>query len=87
MVGISTVFAILRHFETLCVSGEWNHRVWSWPIYHQISLDTRNKNMYGLGMEISMIFEILGYFLFQGRGGAVLPRFFMTYIPSDAPAP
>jgi hypothetical protein len=27
--------------------------------------DTRNKNMYGLGVGISTVFEILGHFLFR----------------------
>jgi hypothetical protein len=31
-------------------------------------LDTRNKNMYRLGVGISMIFKILGHFLFKGDG-------------------
>jgi hypothetical protein len=29
-------------------------------------LDTRNKNIYGLGMGISTVFEIFGHFLYQG---------------------
>jgi hypothetical protein len=29
-------------------------------------LDTRNKSMYGLGVGISTVFEILGHFLFEG---------------------
>jgi hypothetical protein len=31
-------------------------------------LDTRNKNIYGLGVENSMVFEILRHFLFKGDG-------------------
>jgi hypothetical protein len=37
--------------------------------------------MYGLGVRISRIFEILRHFLFQGMG---LTHMVMTYIPSDA---
>jgi hypothetical protein len=36
------------------------------PTYHQLFLDTRTKNMYSLGVGISMVFEILGHFLFKG---------------------
>ena len=32
-------------------------------------LDTRNKNMYGLGVGISTILEIAEHFLFNGGGG------------------
>jgi hypothetical protein len=47
----------------------------SLPIYYQISLDTINKNMYGLGVGISTVSK-------QGTG----PSFrVMTYIPSSAP--
>jgi hypothetical protein len=45
-------------------------------------LDTRNKNIYGLGVGISTVFEIFGHFLFRGMGP---PRMVMTYIPPDAP--
>jgi hypothetical protein len=45
-------------------------------------LDTRNKNMYGLGVGISTVFEIAEHFLFKG-GGAEPPNMVMTYIPSD----
>jgi hypothetical protein len=31
-----------------------------------MSLDTRIKDMYGLGIGISTVFEILGHFLFKG---------------------
>jgi hypothetical protein len=30
-------------------------------------LDTRNNNIYGLGVGISMVFEIFGNFLFKGE--------------------
>jgi hypothetical protein len=46
-------------------------------------LDTRNKNMYGLGVGISTVFEITEYFLF--KGGTEPPHMAMTYIPSDFP--
>jgi hypothetical protein len=36
--------------------------------YHQKLLDTRNKNIYGLGVGISTLFEIFMHFLFK-RGG------------------
>jgi hypothetical protein len=52
----------------LPVSGGWNYHVFSWPTYHQMSPDTRIKDMYGLGVEISRPFEIFGHFLFQGDG-------------------
>jgi hypothetical protein len=44
---------------------------------------TRNKNMYGLGVGISTVFEIAEHFLFNG--GAEPPHMVMTYIPSDVP--
>jgi hypothetical protein len=31
-------------------------------------LDTRNKNIYGLGMGISIVFKIFSHFLFLGVG-------------------
>jgi hypothetical protein len=42
-------------------------------------LDTTNKNIYGIGVGISMVFEILGHFLFKGA-----PYTVMIYIQSDA---
>jgi hypothetical protein len=44
-------------------------------------LVTKNKNMYGLRVGISTVFEILGHFLFKGAGPA---RNVMNYIPPDA---
>ena len=35
-------------------------------IYHQMFLDTRNKNMYGLGVGISRDFKIFSNFQFLG---------------------
>jgi hypothetical protein len=32
---------------------------------HQMSLNTRNKDKYGLGVGIAMVFEVLGHFLFK----------------------
>jgi hypothetical protein len=42
-------------------------------------LDTRNKNMYGLGVGILTVFKIFGHFLFKGS------HIVMTYMSSDAP--
>jgi hypothetical protein len=42
--------------------------------------DTRNMNMYGLGVGMSTVFEILGHFLFQGGWD---PHMVIAYIPSD----
>jgi hypothetical protein len=36
-------------------------------------LDTRNKNMYGLGVGISTVFEIAEHFLFNGGRGGTTP--------------
>jgi hypothetical protein len=46
-------------------------------------LDIRNKNVYSLGLRISMVFKIFSYFNFLGEWG-VDPSV-MTYISSDAP--
>jgi hypothetical protein len=54
-------------------------------IYHQMLLHTRNKNMYGLGVGISTVFEKCGHFLFKG-GGSGPPRMFMTYTPFYVPS-
>jgi hypothetical protein len=49
-------------------------------------LDTRNKNMYALGVGISTVFKIAKHFLFDGGGGgAESPQMAKTYIPSDVP--
>jgi hypothetical protein len=48
-VGNSTVSKIFGHF---LFKGGWNHPVWSWPSYHLMLLDTRNKNIYSLGWRI-----------------------------------
>jgi hypothetical protein len=52
----------------LPVSGrtEVPHMVMTYIINHQISLDTRIKDMYSLGEGISMVFVILEHFLFKG---------------------
>jgi hypothetical protein len=52
-VGISTVFKILGHF--LFQVGQ-DHPIWLLPTYHQMSLDTRIKDIYGLGVGISLVF-------------------------------
>jgi hypothetical protein len=36
--------------------------------YHQMFLDTRNKNMYDLGVGISMVFKIFRQFPIYGGG-------------------
>jgi hypothetical protein len=41
-------------------------------------LNTRNKNIYGLGVGISTVFDIYGHFLYQGGTGPL--RMVMTYI-------
>jgi hypothetical protein len=46
-------------------------------------LDIRNKNVYSLGVGISMVFKILSYFNFLG-GIGVDPGV-LIYISSDAP--
>jgi hypothetical protein len=78
-LGVSTVFEILGHF--LFKRG-WNHRVRLSLAYHQMLLDTRNKNIYGLGVGILLVFEIFWHFLLGGGG---LPRTVMTYILYDVP--
>jgi hypothetical protein len=47
----------------------WDYHIRSGLAYHQLLLDIRNKNMYGLGMGISVVFEIFGHFLFKGGEG------------------
>jgi hypothetical protein len=48
-------------------------------------LDTRNKNIYGLGVGFSMVFEIFGHFLFQGDGTTPYNGMTYVHIPSDIP--
>jgi hypothetical protein len=79
-VGISTVVEIVGHF-LLKMGRLLDHSVWSWPTYHQMLLDTKNKNTYGLGVAISVVFGILRHFLFKGT---VPPCTDMICIPSDA---
>jgi hypothetical protein len=45
-------------------------------------LDTRNKNIYGLGVGISRVFEIFGHFLYQGETGSL--RMVINFTPSSA---
>jgi hypothetical protein len=74
-----------RDNKVLPVPVPWDHFVWSWPTYHQMLLDTRNKNMYGLGMGISTVFKTFGHFLYQGKQDhSVWSWPTVTYIPSDA---
>jgi hypothetical protein len=58
-VGISTVFKILVHFLFrgwgVGVKERWDHPVWFRFTYPQKFLDTRKKNMYSLGVEISKV--------------------------------
>jgi hypothetical protein len=35
--------------------------------------DTRNKNMYGLGVGITTVFKIAEHFLFKGGGAGITP--------------
>jgi hypothetical protein len=46
---------------------QWDNFVWSLPSHHML-LDIRNKNIhvYGLGVGVSVVFEILQHFLFKG---------------------
>ena len=62
--GILTVLEILGHFLFQGSRGRWDHPVWSryMYIYHQMFLDSRNKNMYGLGVGILIVFEIFSQF-------------------------
>jgi hypothetical protein len=53
--------------RTISVSRGRNHPILSWPIHHQMFLDTENKNMYGLGVGIATVFQIFGHFLIKGR--------------------
>jgi hypothetical protein len=53
-VEISTVFEIFGHF---LYQGVQDNSVWSWPTYPKMLFDTRNKNIYGLGVGISVILK------------------------------
>jgi hypothetical protein len=83
-VGISVVFEILGHF---LVKGGRHHHVVEWLTLCYIMHDTircyltQETNIYGLGVRISMVFEIFGHFLFKVVGP---PCTIMTYIPLDA---
>jgi hypothetical protein len=72
-VGVSTVFEILGHF--LFKGGQdhpYGHDLhtirWSLTQRNQMVLDTRNKNLYGLGVGFSIVFEIFSNFPFLGGG-------------------
>jgi CRISPR/Cas system CMR-associated protein Cmr3 (group 5 of RAMP superfamily) len=45
-------------------------------------LDTRNKNIHGLGVGISTIFQIFGHFLYQKGTGSL--RMVINFTPSSA---
>jgi hypothetical protein len=65
-VGISTVFEMLRHF---LFKGDktipYGHNL---HIYHQMFLDTRNKNIFSLGVVMLIVFEIFNNFSCLGGG-------------------
>jgi hypothetical protein len=50
-------------------------------------LNIRNKNVYSLGVGISMVFKIVSYFNFPGGWGLTMgvDPGVMTHISSDAP--
>jgi hypothetical protein len=54
-VGISTGFEIFGNF---LFKGGLDHPVWACPTYHLMLLDTRNKNIYSLGVENSTVFNL-----------------------------
>jgi hypothetical protein len=76
-VGISTVSKIFSYFTFLGVGLTQG----SWLTYHWMLCNTRNKNIYGLGVGISTVFKIYSYFNFLGFG---LTPGVMTNIPLDA---
>jgi hypothetical protein len=65
-VGSSTVLEILGHFLSKGGTGYHVQFRMIMTTYHHMFVDTRNKNIYGLGVGISTVFEILGHFLFKG---------------------
>jgi hypothetical protein len=42
--------------------------------------DTRYKNIYGLGVVISTVFEIFGHFLFKGKPRMVIPTYHLMLL-------
>jgi hypothetical protein len=50
-----------RYQDTFCLMGDGT------TMYgHDLLLDTRSKNIYGLGVGISTVFKIFGHILYQG---------------------
>jgi hypothetical protein len=83
-VGISTVLEMMVHF--LFKRGRpWDHFVWSWPTYHQMLHDKRNKNISGLEVGISMcVWFFFSYMDTSCLWGIWPPCTVMTYIPPEA---
>jgi hypothetical protein len=54
------VFEIFDHF---LYQGGQDYSIDSSRTFQQMLLDTRNKDIYGLGVGISTVFEIFGHFL------------------------
>jgi hypothetical protein len=55
-----------------------DHSVWSWSACHQMLLNTRNKNIHGLWVRISTVFNILEHLVFI-RGHDHHERSWLTY--------
>jgi hypothetical protein len=49
-----------------------HHSVWSWPSYRQMLLDTRNKNIYGLGVSMFFFFRYFDNSCLR-RDGTTMP--------------
>jgi hypothetical protein len=58
-VGIWTVIEIIMHF-LFKRRRPWEHFVSSWRTYYQMLLETRNKNIYGLGVGSQWFSSYLG---------------------------
>jgi hypothetical protein len=56
-----------RDIWALPVSKRDRITPYGYDLHHQLILDTR-KNLYGLGVGTSTVFEIFGHFLFKGDG-------------------
>jgi hypothetical protein len=75
-VETSTVFEIFGHF---LYQGVQDNSVWLWPTYPKMLFDTRNKNIWFRGGDLSD-FETIGHFLFEGgRDYHVRSWFTWTY--------
>lgn len=55
----------------------------TWHIYHSMSLDAMNINVYCKGVGITTILKKFGHFLFRGGVWSVPPPGLMTYIQFD----